>query len=191
MAAASSSLSVNYNEFFKFPHPPLQFNNDCIAECKLCNKTFKYSLTSKGNLHHHLSVVHPEKVKKFLESNQIPRDQATIESTAGNLKLRTYNKQKQVTKSFAQHLIAQGGLPVSVVEQNWFRSFLNEVLPNYQIPSRETIWKTLEGLANQSTKILLEGLNKAGVRPSLTVDLWTGRNHKLFISGAVHFPGKY
>ena len=92
------------------------------------------SLTSKDNLHHHLSVVHPEQLKKFLESKQIPRDQATIESTAGNLMLRTYSRQEQVTKSLAQHLIAQGGLPVSVVEQNWFRSFLNEVLPNYQIP---------------------------------------------------------
>ena len=56
--AAEPSVWINYNEFFIFPQPPPKLNKDCLAKCNLCNKSFKYSLTTKGNLLHHLETSH-------------------------------------------------------------------------------------------------------------------------------------
>ena len=47
-------------DFIDFPIPPPTLNKDCIATFKICKITFKYSISLKGNLNHHISSAHME-----------------------------------------------------------------------------------------------------------------------------------
>ena len=54
---------LNYSEFFNFPQLPPTSNDKCVAVCKICAREYKYSLSTKGNLNHHLSNSHPGEYK--------------------------------------------------------------------------------------------------------------------------------
>ena len=62
-AMSKAFQNVNLAEFFDFPMPPPTLNKDikdCFATWKTCNKNLKFSISSKGNLNHHMSNAHPE-----------------------------------------------------------------------------------------------------------------------------------
>ena len=120
------------------------------------------------------------------------KNQLTIEQDLGSMApLKEYSKQEQVTKSLAIHLIAEGGLPTYIVDESWFKLYFKEVFPNYKVHCRKILWKTLDNLSQTSTNSLVENIKQLKIRPILTVDLWTGRNHKSFMAATIHSPGGF
>ena len=56
---------VKYNLFFEFLRRKEGQNPS--AKCKLCHHTYKFTLTSKGNLLKHLQTTHPDKLRDHKE----------------------------------------------------------------------------------------------------------------------------
>ena len=54
-------------KFFDFPRLPPTSNEQCLAVCKICAREYRYSLTTKGNLFHHLSRSHPGEYKAHFD----------------------------------------------------------------------------------------------------------------------------
>ena len=56
--ASATVMNVHYCCFFSFPHRPNN-NKDCVVKCKICSRSYKYTLTTKGNFYtKHLQVSH-------------------------------------------------------------------------------------------------------------------------------------
>ena len=59
---STSKVCVKYNMLFILPETRPTVSSKCLARCKLCQKTYKYTLTVKGNLLKHLETAHPKKL---------------------------------------------------------------------------------------------------------------------------------
>ena len=68
------AVRVDYNEFFELPTQP-NTNAKCVGRCKQCRKSYKYTLTSKGNL---LSTFKPATVEAFVFIKNLKRRQLKI-----------------------------------------------------------------------------------------------------------------
>ena len=107
MASKKSNISVNYEEFFEFPVNPLN-NDQCIAKCKTCGKSNKYSLNTKANLLHHLEATHSELLKQYLEKRSTTQStQLVFQKDTGTLNIQPFRKQEQINKAIIQHLICK------------------------------------------------------------------------------------
>ena len=146
----ADNIVIDYAEFFQLPTPPPALNKDCIAKCKLCGHECKYAINSKGNLNHHLKSSHPDKLKNYRESKSSNQNQIQLipsnQSGTDNLTigLRPFIRQDSIAKSLVKNLISKGGLPVSIVETNWFRAFIKDAVPMFNIPTSRTVWEMLE-----------------------------------------------
>ena len=74
---AKVSLCIKYEAFYELP--PKQ-SNKFVAKCKLCHKSYKFTLNSKGNLLKHLQTSHPNNLDdhKNEQSKQLPASQQTL-----------------------------------------------------------------------------------------------------------------
>ena len=82
--ASATAINVDYCCFFSFPPRPSN-NKDCVAKCKICSHSYKYTLTSKGNLLKHLQVSHghdldshKDERRRSLNTGQLLLDGNTI-----------------------------------------------------------------------------------------------------------------
>lgn len=184
---------IDYTRYFSFPSPAPVDNNQCLARCKLCKKEFKYGLTSKGNLHNHLFTSHKNEVNKpseFSESSggSISSNSPNVlESASGVIQLRPFARQQILSKSLVKDLLGEGGFPITIVEAAWFKRFMQIAQPAYSIPSKKTIEKLISTESAQCNDALIKAISKFAARPSITLDLWTGRNHCGYMAATVHF----
>ena len=89
-----------------------------------------------------------------------------------------------------KYLICVGVQPIWIVETSWFPKFLKVALPFYKMPSKYVIHQSLNSLQEIASKKLIEEISKLKFRPSVTVDTWTGKNHKGFMGTIIHYCGK-
>ena len=99
-AMSKAFQNVNLAELFDFSMPPLTLNKDCIASFKICKKNFKYSISSKWNLNHHISNAHPE--INSLQSNEITSKSTNSETlifdtAASSLQFKPFARQDAIT----------------------------------------------------------------------------------------------
>ena len=181
---------VKYNLFFEFLR--CKEGQNPSAKCKLCHRTYKFTLTSKGNLLKHLQTTHPNKLREHKE------EQAKLTSANqqkfnkdGTFIPRTkepFRNQDKILTSIVRNLCGKGGLAISVVEQSWFRTFTQEVEPKFQLVSRVAVNLKLDKLFEEEKKSLLTDIAKSVIdKPSVTVDLWTGCDTRSFMGCTVHF----
>ena len=62
--------------------------------------------------------------------------------------LRPFLRQDSIAKSLVKNLIVKGGLPISIVETNWFRAFITDTVHMFNIPMSRTVWEMLEKMGN-------------------------------------------
>ena len=90
-------------------------------------------------------------------------------------------KQNQLVKSLVQNVIVKCGLPVSLVDNVHFRSFLADLDPCFLPPCRQTVTYSIipQLLAAKQKEVadLLQSVADA----ALTVDIWTDRRAHSFI----------
>ena len=118
------------------------------------------------------------------------RGQCTLNSD-GSVKSRPklpFKNQSKILTSVVKNMCGRGGLPLNVVEQDWFREFMRDVEPKFKHTSRVAVSTRLDALYEEEKRKLLVELDKlANVKPSLTVDFWTGCNAKSYMGATVHY----
>ena len=84
-------------------------------------------------------------------------------------------------------MIAKEFQPFSVVENIEFRKFVNMLNPNYAIPSRKTVSKSIIPQLLEKTKQKVKtNLNNA-IYIAFTTDSWTSLNNDSFVAITVHY----
>ena len=191
---AENSVFVKYEEFFELPKSP-RSNEECSAKCRLCppgHKPYKYTLNSKGNLLKHLQTVHLQRLRdhkerRSKEATEASSSQRTLEKN-GSLSRQSFKKQEIIATSIVRNLCGHGGLPLSTVEQQWFRTFMRDVEPRFQPVSRHSVSSKLDSLYEQEKSILLNEISSSVVgKPSVTLDFWTGCDNRSFMGCTVHY----
>ena len=129
---------VNYDVFFVLPSKP-DAPSKCIAKCKLCLKPYKYTLSSKGNLLKRLQTSHPKKLHDHKLERSKPHHTLSRDGSLVRPKESSFKNQDKLVTCIVKHLCGQGRLPISVVEQELFRSFMKQVEPRFQPVSRVAV----------------------------------------------------
>jgi hypothetical protein len=95
-------------------------------------------------------------------------------------------RQKSLTNSLVSNLIVKCGLPISLVDNPDFCSFLHDIDPRYQTPCRQTVTYTLlpQLLGYKQTK--LHDILECFTDLSLTADIWTDRRSHAYLGVTVH-----
>ena len=96
-----------------------------------------------------------------------------------------FPNQGKIVTSIVKNLCGRGGLPLNIVEQDWFRDFMRDVEPKFERTSRVAVGTKLNFLYEEERRKLLSEL--ANKKPTLTVDFWTGCNNKSFMGATVHY----
>jgi hypothetical protein len=99
---------------------------------------------------------------------------------------KSHSRQKEFQNAIVSNLILRGNLPVNIVEQAWFKNFMQTVDPKFVVPGRRTI----VGIIDTQYKSLREELRKklsSADAVSLTLDMWSDRRMRSFMGATVHF----
>ena len=95
-------------------------------------------------------------------------------------------RQKVIVRSIVENLIVTAGLPISIVESDGFRKFLNDVDPQLQPPCRKTVThKHLPQLLDAKRAAISEHLSSAD-NIALTLDIWTDRRQHSYLAITAH-----
>lgn len=96
----------------------------------------------------------------------------------------TVKRQNAITDSLVQ-FIAKDMMPLSTVDGVGFVEFMNKVSPNYEVPSRFTIKRRIQGLY-QTEKHKVANEIQIIDSIALTTDCWTSRTMESYISVTAH-----
>ena len=193
------SVRIKYEVFFELPP---KGSKKFLAKCRLCHhgKPYKYTASSKGNLLKHLRGSHSKKLddhkkellKQLSDTNQhtLHKDGTLVRCAATRSKpSEAFKKQDMmILTCIVKNVCGRGGLPISVVEQSWFRAFMEEIEPRFQPVSRISVSTKLTKLYEEEKSRLLADIATSVVKkPSVTVDFWTGCDVRSFMGCTVHY----
>lgn len=185
-------VRIKYEAFYELPP---KRSNEFVARCKLCHKSYRFTMNSKGNLLKHLQTSHPKNLDdhKNEQSKQLPVSQQTLHRDgtlvkATRPKPESFKKQDKILTCIVKNVCGRGGLPISVVEQSWFRTFMEEVEPRFQPVSRRGVSSKLDKLYEEEKRNLMaDSATSVVEKPSVTVDFWTGCDVRSFMGCTVHY----
>lgn len=190
---------IDYQSLFELPKVKPTSQSKCLARCRICRKVYKYTLDSKGNLLKHLRNVHPKQLDKHKDEHAkqlsencdkaVPSGQCTF-SKDGRIKVsrEPFKNQDKIVTSIVKNFCGKGGLPLSIVEQDWFRNFMHLVEPKFQNVSRVSVSSRLEEIYKEEKRNMLDEISTSFVhKPTMTVDFWTGCNGKSYLGSTVHY----
>ena len=98
----------------------------------------------------------------------------------------SHHRQRELTDAIISNLIIEGTLPINLVEQSWFRQFMQIVDVKYKAPSRYKITKTLSEKFQTKRAILKSKLLEAKY-VSLTLDMWSDSRMRSYMGITEHF----
>ena len=98
-----------------------------------------------------------------------------------------FKNQESIVRSYAKNLCGRGGLPISLIETAWFRAFMKDVEPRFSPVSRVSVKRKLDELYSKGRGDLIESITSLPLKPSVTVDFWSGRDGQSFMGCTVHF----
>lgn len=96
----------------------------------------------------------------------------------------TAKRQEEITDSLVK-CIAKDMLPLSTVNGVGFLELMNKMAPNYEVPSRFTIKRRLEGLY-QTERYKVAKKIQSIESIALTTDCWTSKSNESYISVTAH-----
>lgn len=97
-----------------------------------------------------------------------------------------HKRQKEITAAIIDDLILQGTMPISIVSQPWFASFMTVMDTKFVMPSRYKVNKLITKQF-ESQKSVLQSKLKSAEWVSLTIDMWSDRRMRSFLGITVHF----
>lgn len=97
-----------------------------------------------------------------------------------------HSRQREIERAIVCQLIVSGNLPISIVEQSWFKAFMKIMDPKFVMPGRRRVTNLIEKEYQDKRKVLMEKLSAAD-SVSITIDLWSDRSMRSFVGQTVHF----
>ena len=97
-----------------------------------------------------------------------------------------FRNQDKVLGSILKNLCGKGGLPLYIVEREWFSEFMKLVEPRFENVSRVAVHSKLKEIYDKEMKDLLGKIKASPVqKPTVTVDFWTSCNSKSYMGSTV------
>ncbi|KAL4132066.1 hypothetical protein QTP88_009284 [Uroleucon formosanum] len=185
-------------------------HNKHLVFCNACGKTFKTSGSTEDDDNDNDNDLQNSSTPSIetadiYDNNSIntevscsPSTSTTEVSESGNIGLSMQPKitemfflpsvsikqQEQITDSLVK-FIAKDMLPLSTVDGVGFVEFMNKISPNYEIPSRFTIKRKIQGLyETEKHKVATEIQNIDSI--ALTTDCWTSKAVESYICVTAH-----
>ena len=98
----------------------------------------------------------------------------------------TNPRQKLLTSSLVNHVIVNCGLPMSIVDDIDFKTFIADLDPHFKMPCRQTVSYSIlprlrEAMHDKVTNILQKAADVG-----LTTDIWTDRRAHSFLAVTAH-----
>ena len=154
------------------------------VQCKLCKKEFAYS-GGTSTLSRHLQVVHANIVNQPSSSaTSTPTSHKSVKTNQPPLvfgprkfgEARTEKANALLTKFIVTNM-----LPLSLVDDEAFREFVNFLEPEYKLPCRQTFTARLDGLKTELCKTVTAEM-AAVSSVAVTTDIWTSMSNEPYIS---------
>jgi len=206
------------NSVWKFFHNSEERKNGkqhFVATCKYCNPPFIIDGQPQRMIKHLLEQCKnvPEDVKAELlsssknttvslplpQSTQITSLESTLQELNTNKKRKTQtaidnyadkctNKEQEEIDQYLARVIFGGGLPLSLVEDEYFIAFCKKLRPAYELPNRS---KLSNGLLNETYKNVTKNVTQHVKKKNLvciTSDGWTNSRCEPIINFMVTTP---
>jgi hypothetical protein len=166
-ASTSSKESTVWKYFYKRPHFAPGHN-----VCKTCST--KYELTTSVTT-----------LRKHLKLHQL---YAPSKKQSTMTRMDSFNRQEQDehTKYLVQWIICDLQ-PFSVVDNSYFREFINYFCPRYIVPERHQIKDLIIKRYNARRTKIINDLDQIEGRCSLTADMWTSMNREAYLGITIHY----
>lgn len=163
------------------------------AACNACSSTLKTPTGSTTALVRHLKV-HPIALadyKKKSAGSAPSVKQPKIADALDRRKPLPVSRLNSLNRKVAE-LVALDYQPLSIVEDRGFIALMKEAVPNYELPSRTTVSRTLVPRVYDDTRKRVESELRAAMNDELcsfafTSDMWTSRANDSYISLTCHF----
>lgn len=161
--------------------------------CNICTKTLKY-FGNTSNLRDHLKRKHDEVAVETLRpstgdsnaSTSEPKVRKTIQLSLASAEKLPESKINKINIALVK-MVAGDFQPLSIVEDEGFLTFVRELQPMYQVPSRKQLsTKLLPQLYDfylKKVKTLLDAV----LYVALTTDIWTADTNVAYICVTAHF----
>lgn len=99
----------------------------------------------------------------------------------------TINKKNKIDQAFLK-MIVKDFQPYKIVEDEGFKSFIQELNPPYQIPNRHTLSKVhIPALYQKLLNETKDLVRFEAVSGCITTNCWTSRNNASYIAITLHF----
>ncbi|KAH8033749.1 hypothetical protein MRX96_031268 [Rhipicephalus microplus] len=162
-----------------------------LAQCKTCGATLKTPTSTTSPLVNHLKQ-HPTAMKEYrvTAAGAPEKDQSMIFDFVHRTDPLS-EKKTQVLNAKVAAMIALDLQPYSFVENRGFKELMAEAVPNYHLPSRTTLSRTLvPRLFDDTRKKVKDELSSAfeGRTSAVTFtrDMWTSRANESYVSFTCH-----
>jgi hypothetical protein len=165
--------------------------NSWHGKCSVCSRDIvdKYGTTS--NFARHMKTNHEKIYEEWLSKKNANLDtkQRNIDDMIKkktNKYSSTDPRQVKLTESIIKDLIIECGVPLSLVDQDGFKNFMEVVDPMFSLLSRRQI--TRDKLPKLHDKMIgkLKLLCDTAEYVSVTLDVWTDRRLRSYIGITLH-----
>ena len=142
----------------------------------------------------HLKRIHKETYERYLHEVHAPERGALqssidffVSSDQGSTSYGSASpQQKLLLSSLVNDVIVNCGMPISVVDNPHFRSFLKKMDPKFTPPCRQTVTNSLLPRLKLSKQLKLQEILDSSSDVSLTADIWTDRRMHAFLGVTIH-----
>lgn len=97
----------------------------------------------------------------------------------------SHARQKELVNAIVDDLVLEGCLPISLVQQTWFASFMKVIDPKFIMPSRYKIESTIDVRYKMKREVVRQKLFSANA-VSLTLDMWSDRRMRSYLGVTVY-----
>jgi len=89
-------------------------------------------------------------------------------------------------RSIVENLIVKGGLPMSFVDSDGFRSFMSDVDPKFVPPCRQTVTYTYLPQLLSAKRVQMSEILATTDNVALTIDIWSDRRQHSYLGVTAH-----
>jgi len=158
--------------------------NSNSATCDICSKTYVLKDGSTSSLRRHLMKDHNISLDTVSNSSckRKSADQPTlVEFISKKHKLDASNITEHVAKLFIKDL-----QPLSIVEDEGFRSLMNLLAPDYDLPSRVTFRQRVIPSLYEKCAQDVKAVIAAAPNYCITTDAWSSRTCHSYVTYTMH-----
>lgn len=141
-------------------------------------------------LYRHLKSKHVQKHEEYKKNKVHSSDQPSLESFCnlpGSSKYGPNHPENvRLTRLLVENLIVKCGLPLSIVENEYFREFLTAMNPKFSIPYRKHITSAVLPDLKDKTRSKLQNELAKVKHVAVTLDIWTDRRMHSFLGMTAH-----